>query len=137
MYLLVFLTIGKYNDFNFKFALLLFVPITTLSGDVKSLIASPSLKNSGLETTSTSFFLIFDLKIFSNLSPVVTGTVDLVITILYLFINLLICFATWKTYFKSAELLFFLVGVPTQMKIISAFETAFLISVVKINLFCL
>ena len=59
MYLLVFLTIGKYNDFNFKFALLLFVPITTLSGDVKSLIASPSLKNSGLETTENNFLFFF------------------------------------------------------------------------------
>ena len=43
----------KYKDFNFKFALLLFVPITTLSGDVKSLIASPSLKNSGWVTQAT------------------------------------------------------------------------------------
>ena len=42
--------------------------------------------------------------------------------------------STWD---KSAALLFFLVGVPTQIKIISELETAFLRSVVKINLFSL
>ena len=71
------------------------------------------------------------------MSPVVTGTVDLVIIILYFFIYLLISFATLKTYFKSAELLFILVGVPTQIKIISELMTADFRSDVKINLFCL
>ena len=53
------------------------MPTTTLSGLIKSLIASPSLKNSGFETTSTSFFFFNMEKIFSILSPVETGTVDL------------------------------------------------------------
>ena len=85
---------GLYNSLIISSDFLFSLPITTRSGLIKSLIAEPSLKNSGLETTSTNLFLIFDLKIFSNLSPVVTGTVDLVIIILYLFINFLICFAT-------------------------------------------
>ena len=46
---------------------------------MKSLIASPSLKNSGFETTENNFFDIFFDIIFSISSPVVTGTVDLVI----------------------------------------------------------
>ena len=78
------------------FAFLLFVPITTLSGDVKSLIASPSLKNSGLEITSNFFLLFFFEKIFSITSPVIIGTVDLVMIILNLFIEELISFATSK-----------------------------------------
>ena len=75
-------------------AFLLSVPIITLSGLEKSLIASPSLKNSGLETTSTSFLFFNLIKIFSILSPVVTGTVDFVIIILNLFIDKLSSFAT-------------------------------------------
>ena len=47
-------------------------------------MASPSLKNSGLETTSNLFLFFFEFKMFSILSPVVTGTVDLVTIILYL-----------------------------------------------------
>ena len=42
-----------------------------------------------------------------------------------------------NTYLRLAELLFLFVGVPTQIKITSEFETAFLKSVVKINLFAL
>ena len=45
-------------------------------------MASPSLKNSGLETTENSFLGIFCEIIFSISSPVVTGTVDFVIIIL-------------------------------------------------------
>ena len=48
-------------------------------------MASPSLKNSGFETTENLFFEIFLDIIFSISSPVVTGTVDLVIIILNLF----------------------------------------------------
>ena len=118
-------------------AFLLLVPITTLSGYRKSLIASPSLKNSGLETTSMNFFFFKLTKIFSILSPVLMGTVDFVTIILYFFIIFFKLLATWKTYFKSAELLFVFVGVPTQIKIISELITAFFRSVVKINLFCL
>ena len=38
-----------FSDFLFS------VPITTLSGLIKSLIADPSRRNSGLDTTSKSF----------------------------------------------------------------------------------
>ena len=93
--------------------------MTTLSGYVKSLIASPSLKNSGFETTEKSFFDTFFEIIFSISSPVVNGTVDLVIIILNFLIDLLISFATLYTWFKSALFPFFLVGVPTQIKIMS------------------
>ena len=41
-------------------------------------MASPSLKNSGLDTISTNFLFFNFLRIFSILSPVVTGSVDLV-----------------------------------------------------------
>ena len=44
------------------------------------------------------------------------------------------CFATLNTCFKSAELPFFLVGVPTQINIISDFFTASFKSEVKNNL---
>ena len=106
-YLLFFLVIGLYKDFNILFAFTLSVPIITLSGLEKSLIASPSLKNSGLETISTNLFFFNLIKIFSIWSPVVTGTVDFVTIILYFDMRLLNSFATLKTYFKSAELFFF------------------------------
>jgi len=70
------------------------VPITILSGYVKSLIASPSLKNSGFDTTENLFLLFFFDRIFSISSPVVTGTVDLVIIILNLLIEELISLVT-------------------------------------------
>ena len=98
-------------------------------------MASPSLRNSGFETTSISFLSFKFFNIFSILSPVVTGTVDLVIIILYLLIIFFNFFATLNTDFKSAELEFFFVGVPTQIKIMSELLTAFLRSVVKIILF--
>ena len=71
--------------------------MTTLSGYIKSLIASPSLKNSGLETIEKSFLETFFEIIFSISSPVVTGTVDLVIIILNFLTDLLISFATLYT----------------------------------------
>ena len=69
-------------------------PTTILSGYLKSLIASPSRKNSGFDITE-NFFLFF--KIFSIKSPVPTGTVDLVTTIFLLFDSLDISLATLKT----------------------------------------
>ena len=57
--------------------------------------------------------------------------------ILYLEILFFNCFATVNTCFKSAELLFFLVGVPTQINIISDFFTASFKSEVKNNLLAL
>ena len=71
--------------------------MTILSGYIKSLIASPSLKNSGLETTDIRFFNFLEDKIFSILSPVVTGTVDFVTIILNFLIEFLISLATLKT----------------------------------------
>ena len=61
---------------------------------MKSLIASPSLKNSGLDTTENLFLEFLLDMIFSISSPVVTGTVDLVTIILNLLIEVLISFAT-------------------------------------------
>ena len=96
--------------------------MTMRSGFKKSSTANPSLRNSGFETTEKSFLETFFEIIFSMSSPVVTGTVDLVIIILNLLIDLLISFATLYTWLKSALFPFFLVGVPTQIKIISDFE---------------
>ena len=59
-------------------------------------MASPSLKNSGFETTAKRLFDFFCEIIFSISSPVVTGTVDLVIMILNFEIEDLISFATLK-----------------------------------------
>ena len=60
------------------------VPTTTRSGFMKSSIAAPSLRNSGFETTSNSMFAPRALSVSSirarTLSPVPTGTVDLVTT---------------------------------------------------------
>ena len=95
--------------------------------------ASPSLKNSGLDTTSNLFLFLFNFKIFVILSPVVTGTVDLVTIILYLFRLDFITLITLNTYFKSA--LLFLVGVPTQINMISDFIIELEISVVNESLF--
>ena len=75
--------IGKYNFSKIGFVFFkLFDPITILSGYLKSLIASPSLKNSGLEIISNLFFLFFLRIIFSTSSPVPIGTVDLFTMIL-------------------------------------------------------
>ena len=64
---------------------------------MKSLIASPSLKNSGFDTTEKNFLLTFLDIIFSTSSPVVTGTVDLLIIILNFLTDLDISFATAYT----------------------------------------
>ena len=119
-----FLIYGSYSVFNFFMTFLLFAPITILSGNLKSLIASPSRKNSGFETISKNLLGFFLEIIFSILSPVDTGTVDLVIIYLNLFIYFPISFATLKTYCRSADFLFFKVGVPTQINIISEFFIA-------------
>ena len=99
-------------------------PTTILSGNLKSLIASPSRKNSGFDITSNNFFLFFFNIIFSILSPVVTGTVDFVIIILNLLIYFLISLTTSNTLLRFAEPLFFDVGVPTHINIKSQFFTA-------------
>ena len=73
---------GLYSVFIILNIFLLFDPTIILSGNLKSLIASPSLKNSGLDIISIFFFLLF-FKIFSNSSPVPTGTVDFVTIIFF------------------------------------------------------
>ncbi len=55
-------------------------PTTTRSGRLKSSIAAPSRRNSGLETTATSASGRSARMIASISSPVPTGTVDLVTT---------------------------------------------------------
>ena len=57
-------------------------------------MASPSLKNSGFETTENFLFGTFFEIIFSISSPVVTETVDFVIIILNLEMEPLISLAT-------------------------------------------
>jgi len=66
-----------------------------------------------------------------------TGTVDLVIIILYLLIFFDIIFATAYTFLRSADTPSFAVGVPTAIKIISDSLIALFISVVKKSLFAL
>ena len=80
---------GVYNCLINLNSFLLFDPIIILSGYLKSRKASPSLKNSGLETTVNNFF--FFLIIFSISSPVPTGTVDFVTIIFFLLAILNIC----------------------------------------------
>ena len=88
---------GEYKLFKIFCDLLSFDPTTTLSGYIKSLIASPSLKNSGFDTTEKNFLLTFLDIIFSISSPVVTGTVDLLIIILNFLTDLDISFAAEYT----------------------------------------
>ena len=124
---------GRYSFLIVLNTFLLFDPITILSGYLKSLTASPSLKNSGLEITS-NLFLFFFFNIFSISSPVPTGTVDLVIIIFFFLVNFAISLIDLYTKDKSTDWDLFLLGVPTQIKIISDFLIAIDKFVVKINL---
>jgi hypothetical protein len=56
------------------------VPITTLSGRMKSEIAAPSRRNSGLETTSKLACGATARMRRATSRPVPTGTVDFVTT---------------------------------------------------------
>ena len=53
------------------------VPMTTRSGRMKSPMAEPSRRNSGLEATSKSAVGLVRRMIASTSRPVPTGTVDL------------------------------------------------------------
>ena len=112
---------------------LILEPITILSGKRKSLIASPSLKNSGFDIISKLFFLSF-LRIFSIRSPVPTGTVDLLTIIFFFLVFFAISRIALITKDKSTSDEFFLLGVPTQIKIKSDDSTAFFMLFVKNNL---
>ena len=58
---------GEYKFLSFCLALFDIAPTTILSGYIKSLIASPSLKNSGLDTTSNNFFEELEKSVKFNL----------------------------------------------------------------------
>jgi hypothetical protein len=64
------------------------VPTTTRSGRLKSPMAAPSRRNSGLETTANFAPGLVLRMISSTSSPVPTGTVDLVTTTVKPFIML-------------------------------------------------
>ena len=68
---------GLYNSFNIFLAFSDLHPITTRSGRIKSLIAEPSLRNSGFDATSNLRLGFIFFIIFETFSPVPTGTVDL------------------------------------------------------------
>ena len=74
---------------------------------MKSSIAAPSLRNSGLETTSNSTFTPRSPSVWSmrsrTLSAVPTGTVDLSTTIRYSFMWRPMVSATASTCERSAE----------------------------------
>ena len=108
--------------------------MTIRSGLRQSFTALPSLKNSGLDTTSNSkfsflFFISFSITALTFF-PVPTGTVDLLTITLYEFICWPISFATDNTALKSA-LPSSAAGVPTAIKITSDSVTAFSMSVVN------
>ena len=69
------LTKGLYSRSITFFALEDDVPITTLSGLIKSSTATPSLRNSGLETTSKNDSSKLAANLPYTLSAVPTGTV--------------------------------------------------------------
>ena len=82
------------------------VPTTTRSGDMKSLMAAPSFRNSGLlatsKGTSTPRLSSSSWMAAFTFLAVPTGTVDLVTRMVYL----LMCCPNWRatarTYFRSA-----------------------------------
>ena len=68
---------GRYSSRSRVSAFSDSTPITTLSGRIKSLIAEPSRRNSGLEATSKSAagLVLLIMRLTSRAVP--TGTVDL------------------------------------------------------------
>ena len=97
------------------------------SGFMKSAIAAPSLRNSGLETTSNSTFALRFASALATsaltLSAVPTGTVDLVTTIVYLSMCSPMVRATASTWRRSAEPSSS-GGVPTAMRLEQAVRDA-------------
>src|SRR3989338_11246280 len=124
-------------DAIMRFAFSLCTPITILSGFVKSLIASPSLINSGFETRAYLIGLFCaDAITFPIFSKVPTGAVLLFTIILYPFMYRPIFSATDVMADISAQLLLS-EGVPTAIKITSDFWMQSLIFVIKTILFSL
>ena len=118
----LFNIIGLYRRHINSFAFEDSTPITTRSGLIKSFIAAPSFRNSGLDATSKSI----EISLFFNSSCIVflifcavpTGTVDFVTSNIYLFMKRPTVRATSKTYDRSA-LPSSSGGVPTALKTIS------------------
>ncbi len=98
---------------------------------MKSLSASPSFKNSGFEATANSC-LVRLLMIASILSPVPTGTVDLVTTTAHPVSASPTSPAAFRMYDRSAEPSG-PGGVPTASSTTSAPATPALTSVVKLS----
>mmetsp|Transcript_7708 Transcript_7708/g.28116 ORF Transcript_7708/g.28116 Transcript_7708/m.28116 type:complete len:237 (+) Transcript_7708:677-1387(+) len=119
----------------------IFPPIKTRSGAVRSSIAVPSARNSGLDKISnrTPLVLQFRCKTFSIASAVRTGTVDFSTMILFVLLTAAIVRAADSQYVRSAALPFprpvFFVGVFTETKIISLSAIAPSTSVVKNKFF--
>ena len=96
--------------------------MTTRSGFMKSSIAAPSLRNSGLEQTANACW-VSDRTAARTFSAVPTGTVDLVTTTLWPFMLRPISLATPSTCCRSAEPSS-PGGVPTAMNTTRAARTA-------------
>ena len=103
----LFRSMGLYRRVISSRASSLSTPTTTLSGFIKSSIASPSFKNSGFDATSkriaTLRFLSSPSIAALTLWLVPTGTVLLVTTKQYLDRDCPILLATLSTCFRSAE----------------------------------
>ena len=100
------------------------MPTTTRSGRLKSEMAAPSRRNSGLETTAKSASGRTRRMMASISSPVPTGTVDLVTTTVNPEMRRAISSAAAYTYDKSAWPSPRLDGVPTAMNTASASRIA-------------
>ena len=110
---------GRYRRLISSRARSLSTPTTTRSGLMKSLMAAPSLRNSGLEATSKGTsaprFASSSATAAFTLAAVPTGTVDFVTSRVYLLILRPNVRATSSTYFRSA-LPSSSGGVPTALK---------------------
>ncbi len=107
------------------------VPMTTRSGFMKSSIAAPCLRNSGLLTT-LNVWVVSRAMTSRTFAAVPTGTVLLSTTTVYLFIALPTSRATASTCWRSADPSS-PCGVPTAMNTISDALTALGRSVVNVS----
>ena len=125
---------GRYRRVISLRARSLSTPTTTRSGDMKSLMAAPSFRNSGFEATSNGI-LQPRLSISSRITAltfcaVPTGTVLLVTSTVYFLMLRPNVRATSSTYFRSAEPSSS-GGVPTAEKTTSTLSRQSVSSVVK------
>ena len=102
-----FIMNGLYRRVITSRARSLSMPTTTRSGDMKSLMAAPSLRNSGLEATSKGMSTprrpSSSRMAALTLRAVPTGTVDLVTSMVYFLMLRPNSRATSSTYWRSAE----------------------------------